>query len=106
MDPIAPVQREVAYLSHHVPEELASVPFAAGMRLGANVDEVVTVIVTVSHDLLLGAGQKGQHLLVVAPAAFLGELEVELQHTAPEHGPPSISVASRKVPTYPEEERC
>ena len=96
--PASSSERCDAYLSHHVLEELARVSLAASVRLGADVHEVVAVIVAVSHDLLLSTGQKGQHLPVVAPATFLGELEVELQHTTPEHGPPPVGVASRGLP--------
>ncbi len=68
------------------------VPAALGVGLGAEVDQVPGVVVTVAEHGGLGVVQQGQDLLEEARFALGGEAEVEPPDAAAEDGPPAVEV--------------
>ena len=65
-------------------------PPRAGLR--ANVDEIPRIGVVFAEDVLFGVVQEGEELVEEAPLAFFGELPVEAEHAAPEHGAEIVHV--------------
>ena len=86
------------HLDGHVLDQLRRIPPAAAAGLGAQVDEVVAVVIAVAHDIVLGVVQQGQQLLVVSPAALGGELPREAPQAAAQRRPPIVHGLAGKDP--------
>ena len=86
------------YLLGSVLDQTFGVAFAPRTRLRANVDEIPGIVVVLAQDVVFGVMQQGQELVEEAFLAFLGELPVEAEHAAPEHGAEIVHVFVRGHP--------
>ncbi len=73
---------------------------APGFRFRADVDEVPGVVVVLAEDVVFGVVQQGEELVEEALLALLGELPVEAEHAAPEHGAEVVHVFVRGHPVF------
>ena len=87
-----------AYLDSHILNQLGRVPAPAPAGLGAQVDEVVAVVVAVAHDVALGVVQQGQQLAVIAAAALGRQLPIEAPHAAAQRRPPVVHGLAGREP--------
>lgn len=90
----------IFYLLGGVLDQALGVPFAPGPRFRADVDEVPGVGVVAAEDVVFGVVQQGEELVEEAPLALLGELPVEAEHAAPEHGAEVVHVFVRGHPVF------
>ncbi len=81
-------------------DEALRVASAPGPRFRADVDEVPGVAVVPAEDVVLGVVQQGEELVEEALLALLGELPVEAEHAAPEHGAEVVHVLVRGHPVF------
>lgn len=79
-------------------QQFRSMSSRPSIGLRTNVDQIVTVIVSLPHNRDFGLRQQRQHLLEVPFPAFRGELAVELDDAASDGGPPTVRVAARRGP--------
>lgn len=86
------------YLLGGVLDQTFRVAFPPRGRLRADVDEVPGVVVVFAEDVVFGVVQQGQELVEEALLALLGELPVEADHAAPEHGAEVVHVFVRGHP--------
>lgn len=89
---------EKHYPDSHGLDELARVAAALARGLGANVDEVVAVVVAVAHDLVLGLVQPGEQLGKVAVSPARREQVVEPPRARAQQGEPVVRVRGGRGP--------
>lgn len=86
------------YPGSHVLDQLLGIAFATSTRLASKVNEVIRVVVPITHNVVLGVVQEGQELVIETGFAFRGELVPEAPHAGAEDGPEIIHVFSRRHP--------
>ncbi len=84
----------------HVRDELLGVASAARAGPGAQVDEVVRVVVAGAQDVVLGVVEQREELGVEAGFAFGGELVPEAPEPGSEDGPEVVYVFARWHPGF------
>lgn len=90
-----------SYLLGRILDQTFRVAFAPGVRLRADVDEVPGVGVGFfAEDAVFGVVQQGEELVEEALLALFGELPVEAEHAAPEHGAEIVHVLVRGHPVF------
>ena len=81
-------------------DEAFRIASAPGFRFRADVDEVPGVVVVLAENVVFGVVQQGEELVEEALLALLGELPVEAEHAAPEHGAEVVHVFVRGHPVF------
>jgi len=79
-------------------DQLPRISLSTCGGLTAKVNEVIRVVVSLTHHIMLGIVQKRQELLEEALLAFDRELVVESPESAAEDGPETVDVGSRRKP--------
>lgn len=80
--------------------QLPRISLTASTGFASKVDEIIGVVVTLTHHIVLGMVQQREELGVEAGFAFRRELVPESPQTAAEDSPEIIHVLSRWHPTY------
>jgi hypothetical protein len=93
----------MTYLSSHLLDEFPGVASPSAARLGSEIDEVVTVIVSGTHDLELGVMQQRHQLVIKSFLAFGGQLVVQSPHSGAQQGQPVVQVLPWACPVDLEE---
>ena len=75
-------------------DQLPRISLSTRRRLAAQVDEIVGIVVSLTHYVLLGVVQEREELLEEALLAFDRELVVESPEATAEYGPEAIDVCS------------
>jgi hypothetical protein len=81
-------------------DQLPRISLSARRRLAAQVDEIVGVVVSLAHHVVLGVVEDGEELFEETLLAFAGELVVESPEAAAEDGPEAVDVCSRWKPIF------
>ena len=81
-------------------DQLPRIPLSTRRRLAAQVNEVVGVVVSLAHHVLLGVVEEREELFEEALLAFGRELVVESPEAATENGPEAIDVCSGWKPIF------
>lgn len=78
------------YPVDHSLEKLASVATASGVRLGAQVHEIIGILLPITQDLGLGVVEQRHELAEVALPALGRQLQVEPPHARAEESQPVV----------------
>lgn len=90
----------VAYPSKHMLNQLLRIALAPRTRLATKVHEVVRIVVTITHHVVLGVMQEWQELVVKASLAFPRKLVPQSPHATAEDSPEIIHVLPRRHPVF------
>lgn len=75
---------------NHILEQPLGIPTALRIRLSPKVNQIPSVIVTITEDRSLGIVQQWQDLVKIALLPLGRQLEVEPPQSAAEESPPSV----------------
>lgn len=86
------------YSSSHMLNQLPCITLSSCTRFAAKIHKVVRVIITRTHNIVLGVVQKREELVIETGLAFGGELVPEAPHARAEDRPEIVHVLSRRHP--------
>lgn len=90
----------IIYLGSHMLDQLPSISLSARRRFAAQVNEVVGVVVSVAHHIMLCVVQEREEFLEETLLAFGGELVVKSPEATTKDRPEAVDVCSGLKPCF------